>query len=112
METVINRGDRRSSEGRVDLGIVQWRYKAEDDKEEDDKADKDKEDKDKKNDNNKRWLKVSTCSIAAVFGSKETDYKTDYKTYLVSKFSHKISVGSGALVTFKGQLFSYLKCLD
>ena len=95
-------GDRRSSEGRVDLGIVQWRYKEEDDK----------EDKDKKNDNNKRWLKVSTCSIAAVFGSKETDYKTDYKTYLVSKFSHKISVGSGALVTFKGQLFSYLKCLD
>ena len=67
-------GDRRSSEGRVDLGIVQWRYKEEDDKEEDDK-----EDKDKKNDNNKRWLKVSTCSIAAVFGSNETDYKTDYK---------------------------------
>ena len=62
-------GDRRSSEGRVDLGIVQWRYKEEDDK----------EDKDKKDDNNKRWLKVSTCSIAAVFGSKETDYKTDYK---------------------------------
>ena len=56
-------------EGRVDLGIVQWRYKEEDDK----------EDKDKKNDNNKRWLKVSTCSIAAVFGSKETDYQTDYK---------------------------------
>ena len=65
----INRGDRRSSEGRVDLDIVQWRYKEEDDK----------EDKDKKNDNNKRWLKVSTCSIAAVFGSKETDYQTDYK---------------------------------
>jgi hypothetical protein len=28
---------RRPSEGRVDLGIVQWRYKEEDDKEEDDK---------------------------------------------------------------------------
>ena len=32
-------GDRRSSEGRVDLGIIQWLCKEDDDKEDDDKED-------------------------------------------------------------------------
>ena len=32
-------GDRRSSEGRVDLGIIQWWYKEDDDKQDDNKED-------------------------------------------------------------------------
>ena len=42
--------DRRSSEGRVDLGIIQWLYKEDENKEDKDKEDDDKEDGDKQND--------------------------------------------------------------
>ena len=37
-------GDRRSSEGRVGLGIIQWWYKKDDDKKDDDKEEDDKKD--------------------------------------------------------------------
>ena len=37
-------GDRRSSEGRVDLGIIQWWYKEDDEKEDDEKEDDEKND--------------------------------------------------------------------
>ena len=45
----LSEGDRRSSEGRVDVGIIQLSNddKKDDDKEDDDKKDDDKEDDDK-----------------------------------------------------------------
>ena len=43
-------GDRRSSEGRVDVGIIQDDDKEDDDKEDDDKEDDDKEDDNKEDD--------------------------------------------------------------
>ena len=45
---ILSEGDRRSSEGRVDVGIIQL---SNDDKKDDDKKDDDKEDDDKEDDN-------------------------------------------------------------
>lgn len=77
----------------------------------------------------KKWIKKMDCGRGFVgsdhkkekmnkkksptsFHTHETARRIYFSFPEVSKFSHKISVGSGARVTRSGQLPSYLKSLD